>query len=311
MRIIFFGTSDFAVPSLREIIGSRHELAAIVTQPDRRKGRNLALTPPPVKKELEGSAVPVHQPEDASSGDMAGILKGYGADLFVVVEFGQILKRDILNIPAICSVNLHASLLPKHRGAAPINWSIIKGDRMTGVTTIRMTERMDAGDIIMSKGTEIKGEDTAATLRKKLSVMGAGLLADTVEAISSGKAAFTKQEESGATYAPKLKKSDGRVDWSADSRDIHNRVRGLIPWPGAYTCWGDRMVKIWASSFDEGLEPPPDDAGKVTGAGKEGIAVGTGRGVLFIKSLQLAGGKRLEAAEFLRGHRLKPGTRFE
>lgn len=310
MKIIFFGTSDFAIPSLRKIMGSRHELLAVVTQPDRKKGRKLVVTPPPVKMALEGESIPVHQPKDTSSLDMIDILKRYNPDLFIVIAFGQILRKEVLEVPKLYCVNLHASLLPKYRGAAPINWAIINGDKKTGVTTIEMDEKMDAGSIILKEEVDILDTDTSESLSKSLSNVGAGLLMETIGLIEAKKVKFLKQREEDVTYAYKLKKEDGLIDWSMKAYDLHNRIRGLIPWPGAYTYREGRLIKIWKSAFNEA--PIKDrQIGTVLRLGNDGIAVGTGKGELKIQVLQLEGGKRLNADEFLRGHKLKVGDRFE
>ena len=310
MRLIFFGTSDFAVPSLRKILQSRYNLAAVVTQPDRKKGRELILAPPPVKREIEGKAIPIHQPQDVSKSDTISILRGYNADIFVVVDFGQILKPEVLKIPRLYCVNLHASLLPKYRGAAPINWAIINGEVVTGLTAIKMNEKMDRGDIILRRECKILDDDTSQTLRERLSETGAVFLTETLELIEKGREGFTRQDERAATYAYKLKKSDGLIDWSMDGRDINNRVRGLIPWPGAYTRWKGKFLKIWKSGFNQNAHEEKE-IGSVLRLEDNGIVVGTGKGELVIRSLQLGGGRRLNADEFLRGHKLKAGDKLK
>jgi len=306
MRIVFFGTSDFAVPSLERLMGKGHELCAVVTQPSRRKGRSLALAEPPVKILLNGGSIPIYQPQEASGEAITKALLTYEPDLFVVVEFGQILKESSLKIPKKFCLNLHASLLPEYRGAAPINWSVINGDKKTGLTTMRMDARMDAGDIILQREADISDYDTSQTLRPKLAAIGAELLLETIEIIAAGKALFTKQDEKKATYAPKLKKEDGLIDWSMSARDIHNRVRGLAPWPSAYTHWKEKLIKIWSS--EAASQPASKDGiGIIAQVDKNGITVGTGTGYLIIKELQLEGGKRLAADTFLRGHSIRIG----
>ncbi|MFH1752697.1 MAG: methionyl-tRNA formyltransferase [Candidatus Omnitrophota bacterium] len=309
MKIVFFGTSDFAVPSLERIMASDHELCAVVTQPDRKKGRNLVLTPPPVKAIIEKSSIALHQPPDASAPETVAALRDHGADLFVVVEFGQILKRGLLDLPNEFCVNLHASLLPKYRGASPINWALVNGEDVTGVTTMKMAEKMDAGDIILQREVVIKPSDTGRTLRARLAEMGAGLLLETIGLIDSGKAVFKKQNDREATYAPKLKKEDGRIDWSKGAREIENRVRGLAPWPSAYTYWEGKLIKIWNADAKD-ARSAEHDPGKVLSF-DDGIVVGTGKGELSIKTLQLEGGKKLDAASFLNGHKIKIGDQFE
>ncbi|MEE8359985.1 MAG: methionyl-tRNA formyltransferase [Candidatus Omnitrophota bacterium] len=309
MKIIFFGTSDFAVPSLERIMGSDHELSSVVTQPDRKKGRHLVLTPPPVKESVGKSSIPLHQPLDASSPETVTLLKKYGADLFVVVEFGQILKKNLLEVPNGSCVNLHASLLPKYRGASPINWALVNGEKVTGVTTMKMVEKMDAGDVILQREADIKPLDTGETLKERLAVLGAELLMETIDLIASGKAAYKKQDEKEATYAPKLKKEDGLIDWSKDAREIENRVRGFSPWPSAYTHWNGNLVKIWKAESKATPQSKPD-IGKILRL-DDGIVVGTGKGELSVKTLQLEGGKRLDAASFLNGHKLRIGDKLQ
>lgn len=310
MRIIFFGTSDFSVPSLEKIARSGHELACVVTQPDRKKGRNLVTAPPPVKEALTGRDIILHQPEDVHSPDMIAILKKYNADLFAVAAFGSILKKSVLEMPKKFCVNLHASLLPKYRGASPVNWAVINADAKTGVTVIRMSERMDAGDIILSRGCKVFKSDTAATLGERLAGMGAELLLEALGLIENNKAAFTKQKEDEATYAHKLKKTDGLIDWRMRACDIHNRVRGLTPWPNAYTHTNGKVLKVLESGYNDN-KTDKDDIGRIVRIGKEGIFVGTGGGELIIKTLQLEAKKRLGADEFLRGYKLRAGDGLE
>ncbi|NQT06466.1 MAG: methionyl-tRNA formyltransferase [Candidatus Omnitrophica bacterium] len=309
MKIIFFGTSEFAVASLKRIMKSNHELLAVVTQPDRRSGRRLKVTPPPVKEALNGKDMPVHQSDNVSSVDMVKTLKSYKADLFVVVSFGQILKKNILNIPKKFCINLHASLLPKYRGAAPINYAVISGDTITGVTTMKMNAAMDGGDIIEQREVEIKDTDTSETLDKRLSEIGAELLVETIDLVEKGKVRFTRQDANDATYASKLRKEDGLIDWSLDARSIQNHVRGLLPWPCAYTHWKKRLIKIWASDIKD-VDTKGVSGGTIMKADKEGIIVATCKESLVIKILQLEGGKRLTADAFLRGHKLAAGDRF-
>lgn len=306
MKIIFFGTSKFAVPSLKTIIDSKHRILAVVTQPDRKRGRNLKLAPPPVKEALKGVEIPVLQPANASSADTMKEIAKYKPDLFVVVSFGQILKKELLRIPKHFAINLHSSLLPKYRGAGPVNWAVIKGEKTTGCTIIRMNEKMDKGDIMLKKETAIEDADTTISLSEKLSVSGAGLLLDAIDSIESGNAKFTKQDEKKATYAPKLTKEDGLIDWSMPTKDIHNRIRGLIPWPGAYTHWKKKLLKIWDSEVSV-EKTAKEDAGRILKADDTSISIGTGKGALIVKTIQLEGKKRMSAADFLHGHHLKPG----
>ncbi|MCI0481175.1 MAG: methionyl-tRNA formyltransferase, partial [Candidatus Dadabacteria bacterium] len=253
----------------------------------------------------------VYQPEDASSGESVGHLKSLGADLFVVIAFGQILKREALAAPRIASINLHGSLLPKYRGAAPTNWAVINGDTATGVTVIRMNEKLDEGDIIMQKEIEIEPGDTNITISEKLSELGTRALLDSITLLESGRATFEKQDGALATLAPKLKKSDGFIDWEDPSIDIHNKVRGLLPWPGAHTCFNGKVLKLTDTELIS--YPPRREAvpGEVLDIIKgKGIVVNTGLGAIAIKHLQLEGGKVLDADAFVRGHKISSGYMF-
>lgn len=312
MNIVFFGTSEFAVPSLKAILKSKHKVLAVVTQPDRKKGRDLKLSPPYTKVLALAEGIPVYQPEDASSKESVEYLKKLSADLFVVISFGQILKADVLAIPKIYSINFHASLLPKYRGAAPTNWAVINGDKSSGVTVIKMNERMDEGDIILRRETEIDPEDTNITLSQNLSQAGAGALPEAIELIECGKARLEKQDGSRATYAPKLKKEDGLIDWSESAVNIHNKVRGLIPWPGAYTYYDKKVLKILKTKLIDNPGTLNQAVyGEVLDIQKDGsVIVKTGSGVLAIKALQLEGKKALDPASFILGHKLAKGYKF-
>jgi methionyl-tRNA formyltransferase len=311
MEIIFFGTAEFAIPAFKALLASKHKVVALVTQPDRKRGRNLKIQPPPAKVLAETHGIPVYQPEDASSGEAIEYMKKLGADLFVVIAFGQILKRQALAIPKISAINLHGSLLPRYRGAAPTNWAIINGDKMSGVTIIRMSERMDEGDIILKREVAVDAEDTNITLNETLSALGAETLIEAIELIESGRAAFQPQDKAQVTIAPKLKKEDGIIDWAKPSEVIHNRVRGLLPWPGAYTSGLGKILKILNTELTS--YPPKDGSkpGEILDIIKgKGIVVNTGSGAIVIKYLQLEGGKALDADSFLRGHKLGIGDIF-
>lgn len=311
MNIVFFGTSEFAIPALRALLGSRHKVMALVAQPDRKKGRRLKLSPPPTKVLALAKGASIYQPQDVSSGESIEYLKKIGADLFVVIAFGQILKKEVLAIPRVFSINLHASLLPKYRGAAPTNWAIINGDQTTGFTAIRMNEKMDAGDIILKKEVVIEEGDTNITLNEKLSELGADILLKAIELIEAGKARFEKQDDLTATYAPKLKKADGLIDWNEPAKDIHNKVRGFVPWPGAYTHYEGKALRILQTELSNKLYSKDAAAGEVVDIIKnKGIVAHTGSGDLIIRHLQLEGKKILDADSFLRGHRIPKGHVF-
>jgi methionyl-tRNA formyltransferase len=312
MNIVFFGTSDFAIGPLEALVSSKHKVLAVVTQPDRKRGRSLKLSPPPAKVLALSKGIPVYQPEAASSPESAEYLKKFDADLFVVISFGQILKKNILELPKLYCINLHGSVLPKYRGAAPTNWTIINADKTSGVTIIKMNEKMDEGDIISKKEIPVGKEDTNIILSEKLSALGAKLLLETILSIEKdGKnVRSVKQDSAAASPAPKLKKEDGLIDWKLPAVEIHNRVRGLLPWPGAYTRYSGKTLKILkteiASAAEDGLQP-----GEVADVIKDGgIVVRTGSGSIVIKYLQLEGKTEMDAAAFVRGHRIARGYLF-
>ena len=313
MNIIFFGTSEFAIPSLKALLASRHKVLALVTQPDRKRGRSLKLSPPPTKVLALTHDIPVYQGLNASGKESIEYLKKLDADLFIVISFGQILKKEVLEIPKLYPINLHGSLLPKYRGAAPTNWAIINGEKTSGVTIIKMNEKMDEGDIISKKEIAIDTDDTNITLSESLSDAGAGLLLETIDLIGcAGKnLKFVKQDDSKATYALKLKKTDGMIDWTRPCVEIHNKVRGLLPWPGAYTYYDGKILKILKTQISDLAAPGEISPGEVISVVKdEGIIVRTGSGNIAIQNLQLEGKKALDADSFVRGHKISAGYRF-
>jgi methionyl-tRNA formyltransferase len=286
-------------------------VAAVVTQPDRARGRNLKVSPPVAKVLAASRGIPVYQPPDASSAESVAELRRYGADLFVVIAFGQILRKEALAVPKRYSVNLHGSLLPKYRGAAPTNWTILNGDAAGGVTIIKMNERMDEGDVISARETPLGPGETNITLNERLSELGAGLLMETLALIETGAERFIRQDASQASYAPKLRKEDGLIDWHRDAVIIQRRVRGLIPWPGAYTYYRGKAIKILGADVCECPVGAAADAGEVLGIIRsKGIIVKTGSGAVAITHLQLEGKKVLDADAFVRGHRIDKGDRF-
>lgn len=313
MNIVFFGTSEFAVESLRAILQSSHKVLLVVTQPDRKKGRKLVLSAPPVKALAEAHGIRVYQPEDASDYQSAAFLKDVHADLFVVVAFGQILKKEMISIPKLYSINLHGSLLPKYRGAAPTNWAVINGDRTTGVTVIRLNEKMDAGDIITALEVPIDDEETNVTLSETLADVGAKLLVETIDSIATGaQMSFIKQDSSKVTSAPKLQKEDGLIGWHDNTAAIHNRVRGLLPWPSAYTYLSGKVLKILRTEIPD---QPQDMSAVLPGTvidivKKRGMLIRTGSGSILVTHVQLEGGKELDVDAFLRGHKVEKGYRF-
>jgi len=306
MNIVFFGTSQFAVSVLKRLKISGCSIAAIVTQADKKSGRYLKIAASPVKEEAARLGIPVYQPPDITREEFIESLKSFGADFFIVVSFGKILAKEILYIPRFCCLNVHASLLPRYRGAAPINWAIINGEDKTGATIIKMNEDMDAGEIVLQKELKIKADDTSETLNDRLADIGAELLIEAIELIQKGKAHFKKQNEEDATFAPKLTKKDGEVDWKLDTVSILNKIRGLKPWPGTYSFLKGRMLKIIsaeAKSDKDLLRFLPGEV--VTANENTGFIVKTGDGALSVLELQLEGKKEMSVELFLRGHKVE------
>jgi len=303
MKIIFFGTSIFAVPSLEALIKSKHEVLVSVTQPDRPKGRSGIPSPPPVKQAAKKYNIKILQPERLDQ-QFFDKIRSLEADLLVVVAYGHILKKELLDIPRICSVNVHASLLPKYRGAAPINRAIINGETKTGITIIRMNERLDEGDIISSSEVNIDPDDNSLSLGEKLSREGSQLLLKTIENIKNDIVDFKKQDPLRASYARKLSKEEGLIDWQDEAVRIHNKVRGLLPWPSAYTHYGNKILKILKT---ETLGQKTGNSGEIIKAEGDDFIVGTGLGAIKILELQLEGSKSMDAASFLRGHNVAAG----
>lgn len=300
------GTPDFAVPPLRALQESDHQVLAVVTQPDRPKGRGRKLAPPPVKKTAAAFGIPVIQPETVRSENFHQRMRQLAPDLFVVVAFGQILPPSLLAIPAMGAVNVHASLLPRHRGAAPIQWAIIEGDEETGVTTMMMDKGMDTGDILLMEKTAITADETAAELHDRLSEMGAPLLLATIRRLQSGDLMPTPQDPEKATYAPMLKKTDGEIDWSQPAERIARRIRGMTPWPGAYTFSDGMRLKIFkARVLERDISVPP---GTILECMPGELRVATGKSALAISEIQGKSGKRLPIDDFLCGCRLPDGT---
>ncbi|MBW1823414.1 MAG: methionyl-tRNA formyltransferase [Deltaproteobacteria bacterium] len=300
------GTPEFAIPSLAMLAASDNNILGVVTQPDRPRGRGKKLHPPPIKTLAQQHGLSVIQPVGVKEENFIKSLKGQNPDLIVVVAFGQILPPKILRIPHHGCINLHASLLPAHRGAAPINWALIKGEETTGVTTIFINEWMDTGDILLKKEIEIEKTDDALSLSHRLSTLGAKLLLETIRQLKKGDLSSTPQDHSKASYAPALKKEDGNIEWKMEAQAIHNQIRGTVPWPGTATNLDNKLLKILKSKVieEENQEPP----GKISQVSPEGIKVATGKSYLLLTEVQLQDRKRMKAAEFVRGHPIPIGT---
>ncbi len=306
MNIVFMGTPQFAVPTLQALHDSPHRVGLVVTQPDRPKGRGRRPVACPVKERALALGYPLLQPPSMRGPDTIDALRALKPDLFVVVAFGHLLSKDLLGIPAMGAVNVHASLLPRFRGAAPIQWAILSGEDRTGVTTMMMDTGMDTGDILMSEAIPIAADDTAGSLLAHLSATGAALLMKTLDGLESGTLTPVPQDVSQATYAPQLKKSDGRMDWCRPARDLERFIRGMSPWPGAFTFCQDRRLKIFRAAVLD--EPSPAPPGTVVRGFPGELRVATAEGLLSILELQGASGKRLAVEDFLRGHPIAPGT---
>jgi len=307
-KIVFFGTPSFAIPTLKSLLEGPDEVIAVVAQPDREKGRGRKVIPSPVKEVALQYGITLLQPEKVREETFEENLRALRPELIVVAAFGQILPKPILKIPTYGAVNVHASLLPKYRGAAPIVWAILRGEKVTGVTTMLMDEGMDTGAILLQRETLIGDEETAETLHDRLALLGAPLLMETVEGMKRGEIDPVPQDHSKATYAPPLKKEDGRVDWGKEAKEIDLQVRAFNPWPGAFTTWDDRLLKIYHGGVRE--RKPGGKAGIVVWVGSGFIEVGTGRDSFLIKEVQLEGKRRMSVREFLSGHPISVGTVF-
>ncbi len=307
MAIIFFGTPLFAVPALEKLISSGEDVVLVVTQPDRVGGRGHRIIPPPVKNVAEREGLTVAQPGSIRSEDFINRLKTLKPEFIVVVAYGRILPKGVLQIPLRGCINVHASLLPGYRGAAPIQWAIISGDKKTGITTMLMDEGLDTGDILLQREVDIREEDKALTLSERLSLVGAELLVETLNGLRTGKLKPRPQQgEPG--YAPILKKNDGLIDWSLSARMIFNRVRGLYPWPCAYTYYKKKMLKLLRVEAIEGHGQP----GEVVHKGKGELIIGTPDGLVRILEVQMEGRKPMDIKAFLQGigRDIRKGDRF-
>ncbi|WP_248548083.1 MULTISPECIES: methionyl-tRNA formyltransferase [Paenibacillus] len=308
MKIVFMGTPAFAVPSLQMLVDEGYEVVAVITQPDRPQGRKKILAPSPVKEAALALGLPVLQPERMRRPEAVAELAAYEPDLIVTAAYGQILPKAVLDLPRNGCVNVHGSLLPKYRGGAPIQRSIINGEKVTGVTLMYMAEGLDTGDMISRVEVAIEAEDTSGTLFEKLSLAGRDLLKSEMPRLVSGKVQAVQQEDSEATYAPNLNREDERLDWNASSRDNYNRIRGLVPFSGAFTLWNGETFKAWASQLPEEQKASDSAPGTVLSVTEQGVEVKTGDGSLLLTTVQPAGKKAMSAADFSRGAVMKPGT---
>ena len=307
MRIVFMGTPEFAVPSLKALVEAGYEVCGVFTQPDKPKNRGMKLQASPVKEYALSVGLPVFQPSKMRDGEALAVLQGLKPELIAVAAYGKILPVDILELPSLGCVNVHSSLLPKYRGAAPINWAILNGENETGVTIQRMAEGIDTGDILAQISTSIDLNENAAQLTARLAQMGAELLVETVRKLETGSASETPQDESRASHAPMLSKELSPMDWGKTARQLHDQVRGLCPWPSAATVLdGVRCKIVCTSLLGEETDQQP---GTVLQADKKGLRIACGDGkVLEILELQPDGKKVMAAAAFLLGHPIQTGT---
>ena len=312
MRIVFMGTPDFAVPTLTALIEGGHEVVAVVTQPDKPKGRGKAVLMTPVKEKAIEYEIPVYHPVKVRDPEFVELLKTMAPDVIVVVAFGQILPKSILDLPKYGCVNVHASLLPKYRGAAPIQWAVINGDEVSGVTTMQMDVGLDTGDILDTVEVRLDPKETGGSLFDRLSLAGGKLILSTLEKAEAGILHPVKQDEAEATHVTMLDKSMGQIDWSMDAAVIERLIRGLNPWPSAYTKFEGKTLKIWSADVEEDAagRPSPETFGQVVRVGKDAFSVQTGKGLLTIRELQLEGKKRMDTAAFLRGYPVEAGVKL-
>ncbi len=308
MRIVFFGTPDFALPSLKKLVASGEDVVSVVTQPDRVKGRGHKLSQPPVKEYAVSQNIPVLQPEGIRSEEFFKTVVGMRPDMIVVVAYGRIIPPDMLALPPKGCINVHASLLPKYRGAAPIQWSIVRGEPKTGVTTMLMDSGLDTGDILLMEETEILPEDNAVTLGSRLSEIGADLLIRTIREIVS-KTVKPLAQAGESTYAPIIRKEDGKIDWSASAREIFNLIRGMYPWPGGQCVFeGEKITVIRSRVADADSR---EVAGSIVKIHEDELHVGTGMGILALLELKPEGKKTMTGAAFARGRHIREGMQFE
>jgi methionyl-tRNA formyltransferase len=306
LRVIFMGSPAFAVPSLERLLADGHAIPLVVTQPDRPAGRGQHVRPPSVREAAGRHGLPVLQPEKLSQPDVLTSLAAPKPDVIVVAAFGQFLPRAVRELPPLGCVNVHASLLPKYRGAAPIAWALIRGETETGVTIIRITEGMDAGPMLLRRTILIAPEDDAGTLHDRLAILGASVLSDALAMLARGDGVWIPQDDAQATLAPKLRDEDCRLELAGDPAAFVNRVRGLTPAPGAYLAWGGQRLKVLRSQVRSNSGPP----GTILGMDGQAIVCGTGTGSVALLEVQPEGKRRMTGAEFARGQRLQVGGRF-
>lgn len=318
MKVIFMGTPDFSVGTLEALIEAGHEVVLAVTQPDKPKGRGGKMQFTPVKETAVKHGIPVFQPKKVREPECVEELRKYHADVMVVIAFGQILPKEILELTPYGCINVHASLLPKYRGAAPIQWAVIDGEQVSGVTTMQMDEGLDTGDMLLKTEVVLEEQETGGSLHDKLSEAGAKLLVETLRRLEEGSITAQKQGVSPTAYARMLDKELGNIDWTQSAEAIERLIRGLDPWPGAYTNWNGKVMKLWRTKVcpeevlsregKEKLNVKMSQSGTIVEVAKDGFYIQTGDGLLKVLSLQIPGKKRMEADAFLRGYEMETGT---
>ncbi|HEX9345317.1 MAG TPA: methionyl-tRNA formyltransferase [Candidatus Acidoferrum sp.] len=314
MRIVFCGTPQFAVPTLKHLLAqSDFEVVGVITQPDRPRGRGQEVSFSPVKEAALAAKLPVHQPEKIRAPEVQELLRGLAPDCIVIIAYGQIIPARLLPIPKLGWINLHASLLPKYRGAAPINWAIVNGETRTGVTTMRIDAGMDTGEMLVQRGIEIDPKETAPELAARMSESGAPLMAETLRGLAAGTIAPKAQNHAEASYAPMLKKEDGRIDWKRPEIEIYNRMRGFAPWPGAYTTFRGQTCHVWGEpmSKEGGARLPSGASPGTLLSERNELFIWCGNAtVLCLRLVKVEGRKPVKATDFANGARLKSGERF-
>lgn len=308
--IVFMGTPEAAASSLEELLKCTDPVVGVVTQPDRPQGRGQRSGPSPVRRVAESRGIPVLAPENVRDLAFLDALKSWGPELIVVVAYGRILPRAVLELPPRGCLNVHYSLLPRYRGAAPVAWAIVNGEQKSGVTTMRLAEKMDAGPVFLQAEISLAPNETAASLEAKLTPMGARLLLETIRGLKDGSVVPKPQNEEEASYAPILKKEDGKIDWRQPAEAIERRVRGLYPWPSAYTYYKGKLLKVYRATAIPAEEEEKGVPGEVVRAGQKGLWIMTGQGILRFEEVQLENRKRLSASEFLKGTRIQRGERL-
>jgi methionyl-tRNA formyltransferase len=310
MVIVFFGTPQFAVPTLEALLASRHRVPLVVTQPDKRRDRGQKVTDAPVKAAARAHNVPVFQPERLRDPDVADVLRRHAPDLAVVAAYGKLIPGDLLRMPRLGMLNVHASLLPKYRGAAPVHRAIMNGEAETGVTIMRMVEALDAGDMLAKSVRAIGAGDTSEQLEQALAHDGAGLLLEVLDRLEAGDVHAEPQDESASTYAPRLRKEEGLIDWTQPARRIHDQVRGLYPWPHAYSYLEGTRLIVWKTVIRLKPDSTAVEPGMVVDVTRDAIEVATGDGLIALTELQAEGRRPMSTRDFLAGRTVRPGTKF-